>query len=598
MAAEQSPFDDEAPGDPLLGSLIDGRFRVMKLIGEGGMGRVYDALHEGLGRPVAIKVLGAAWASDEQAIRRFQREARTASSIGHRAIIDISDLGRLDDGRPYLVMERLHGDSFADLLDEHGRLEAERVAHLVGEVASALDAVHARGIVHRDIKPENLITVADPEGGAEQVKLLDFGLAAFALPGAETARLTRHGQMHGTPHYMAPEAAGENLPDYRADVYSLAVVAFELLTGSVPFDSNNPLQILTRRMHEDPPTMREQAGLDLGDALERVLARGLARDPQHRYASAGELAWDLMAAVRATPDDVLRVSGTLPKASREHFPATMEEDVAAVPATRSSHPPLDPGSPLASGVVRSDADAAGLLRSRNVWASAAVALLVTGAVAAVLLTRGTDSTPDGTSTTPSSPVTRSAQPETPAPAIPPDEPPSREATPHEESSSGSDTEGEDDKETQAADEETTADPGEAEERDTQTNAERRRAARRARKRRAAREADEPTGEPDEAAPSSDEQAPSLAKTDRARARELVQEGQSMLVQGRLPDAIAKFREATMAHSGNASAWRSLGLANERLGREPEAARAYRRYLRIAPGAGDADTVRQRLDALE
>ncbi|MFW6085821.1 MAG: serine/threonine-protein kinase, partial [Myxococcota bacterium] len=391
MAAEDRFSNDPPIEDPLLGALLDGRFRILGIIGEGGMGKVYEALHEGLGRPVAIKVLGAAWASDEHAIQRFQREARTASNIGHRSIVDVSDLGRLQDGRPYLVMERLQGQSFADLLDEFARLPAHRAAHLVAEVASALDAVHARGIVHRDIKPENLVVLENDGTSPELVKLLDFGLAAFAMPGAEAARLTRHGQMHGTPHYMAPESAEEALPGYRADVYSLAVVAYELLTGFVPFDSKNPLQILTRKMHEEPPSMLDRSGVDFGDEMERVMAKALARLPEDRYGSAGEFARDLLQAVEALPPQMLVVSGTHRRvADRGYDYETMahrrpQPMTSPLPlTTRSSHPPA-PAEFLPAADSLRPAEARPPRRHRAVWIGAVGTVILIGLAVPALL---------------------------------------------------------------------------------------------------------------------------------------------------------------------------------------------------------------------
>ncbi|MFW6050278.1 MAG: protein kinase domain-containing protein [Myxococcota bacterium] len=614
MAAEDRIGDEAPPRDPLMGALVGGRYRILGVIGEGGMGKVYEGLHEGLGRPVAIKVLGAAWASDEHAIQRFQREARTASNIGHRAIVDVSDLGRLDDGRPYLVMERLRGESFADLLDRYGRLPPDRVAALVSEVASALDAVHARGIVHRDIKPENLIALEQQGEGPEQVKLLDFGLAAFALPSADAARLTRHGQMHGTPHYMAPESGEEGVPDYHADVYSLAVVAYELLTGFVPFDSKNPLQILTRKMHEDPPTIRDRTGLDLGDEVEAVMARGLAREPDQRHGSAGELARELAAAVAHLPAQALAVSGTHPRVPGTRGPQyeTMEHE-RPVPLTNvSSRPPPAPAPEMArpaTGSLR-------LRRAKALWVGGAGVLAAGAAVLTLLLLSGGEGDAGAEQAAAASGTTEVAAPADRAGARAPGEGPaeasSGETAPDEAPEDDADeaqAEDEADDEAQAEDEADDEAQAEAEAQKAEEGAATRdrarraaRARRRAQQRRAAEARKQAQAQPAEAKTQqkegSSEPDPSLAESDRARSQELARRGTSMLVQGRLPEAIRHFRDATLAHAGNAAAWRGLGLANERLGRRPEAVRAYQRYLRIAPGAGDADSVRRRLESLE
>src|SRR5215510_1311557 len=179
-----------AAEDSLIGSRIDGRYTVHRVLGAGGMGVVYEGVHDELGRSVAIKVLNAAWASDRTAVERFLREARTASSFSHGNIVDVTDLGRLPDGRPYLVMPRIVGVDLATLLAETGPQPAKRVGSLLSGVAAALDLVHAKGFVHRDIKPENMMYVVR-EDGSETVMLLDFGIAAAMM--SSGPRLTRQG---------------------------------------------------------------------------------------------------------------------------------------------------------------------------------------------------------------------------------------------------------------------------------------------------------------------------------------------------------------------------------------------------------------------
>jgi eukaryotic-like serine/threonine-protein kinase len=608
MSAEEISTELPLNEDALLGTLVGGRYRIVGVIGEGGMGKVYDGVHEGLGRPVAIKVLGAAWASDDATIRRFQREARTASSVGHRAIVDVYDLGRLDDGRPYLIMERLDGASFADLLDVHGFLPPDRVAHLVLQVASALDAVHAHGIVHRDIKPENLIALDDPEGGPEQVKLLDFGLAAFAIPSPEAARLTRHGQMHGTPHYMAPESGEESLPDYRADVYSLAVVAFELLTGFVPFDSKNPLQILTRKMHEEPPTLLDRGGMEFSDEVERVIGKGLARLPDHRYTSAGELARALAVSIRRLPPGRVVVTGTRPRLEADAEAHATGEHTRPLPLVSTRPPPPE----------RLEVPGRASRRRRSAAAAVVVALVggVTGLYVFAsepepqpLLTRESsipelDRSPAAVAQTENEATDREA---TDHGATGP------EATDHEAADHGPSP-----AELGAA---ALVAPAAAVREEKAAHLEEQLSPPRRSARAPAARTRRPEGPPktQPAAPSPptpaptaraapaaaasaklrpNEPAPTLAPVDRERSKQLTQQGTTALVQGRIPEAIGLFREATLVFPNNATAWRGLGLANERLGRRPEAAEAYRRYLRLAPRAGDADSVHGRIASLE
>src|SRR5262245_49377928 len=273
------PRSDPAPRDPLVGTRIDGRYTVRGTLGRGGMGVVYDGVHDELGRHVAIKVLNAAWASDPNAVARFLREARTAGSLSHGNIVDVSDLGRLPDGRPYLVMPKVRGTDLAALLRKSGRQPPKRVAELLSGAAAALDLIHAKGLVHRDIKPENLMYVVR-EDGSETVMLLDFGIAA--LVASNEPRLTRQGAIFGTPEYLPPEVWDGKLPDGRGDVYALATVAFELMTGELPFTAENVMQILPMKLKTDAPRMSYVSGMRFPDVIEEVVARGLAREPNDR----------------------------------------------------------------------------------------------------------------------------------------------------------------------------------------------------------------------------------------------------------------------------------------------------------------------------
>jgi len=273
-----------AAADPLVGSRIDGRYTVFGMLGQGGMGVVYDGVHDELGRPVAIKVLNAAWAADRTAVERFLREARTASSFSHGNIVDVSDLGRLSDGRPYLVMPKINGVDLATLLADNGPQPAKRVAALLTGVAAALDLVHAKGYVHRDIKPENLMYVVR-EDGTETVMLLDFGIAAAMM--SSGPRLTRQGAIFGTPQYLPPEVCTGGRPDARGDVYALAGVAFELITGALLFPIDDIMQLMAAKVSHDAPTLSAATCTPFPPEIEAIIARGLSRNPEERYASAG-----------------------------------------------------------------------------------------------------------------------------------------------------------------------------------------------------------------------------------------------------------------------------------------------------------------------
>lgn len=584
MGAEQTRASTP---DLLIGTKLGGRYRITGILGTGGMGVVYEAQHEELGRAVAIKVLGAAWAADDAAIERFMREARTASTIGHPNIVDVHDLGRLEDGRPFLVMERLEGRSLADLLNDDGRQPIDRVATVVREIAAALDATHSKGIVHRDIKPENLIVVKR-EDGTEHVKLLDFGLAAFARPSRNTARLTRQGQMHGTPHYMAPEATGEELPDHRADIYSLAVVAYELITSKVPFDSENPLRILTRKMNEDPPRLADADGEVFDDALELVMQRALAREPADRYERAGDFAREFW---RVVFGEVLRSERPPPpRISQPMY-------VAGVRDARPSGGSMRPDAPTAQlpDTVRpppTDDEIAALHGKPSRWMAPLIALLLAGGAAGALFVWKPDVV-NG--------LFGSRAPE-PAPAEP-----SETTMPPAPSTAAAPTEAEDlegpihqpvDVAVESDSIDVTADaPPEREARPrARRDGARRRVADDEGPQRAAAATTAASAE--NAAPARTPETSTPPAAAGATAGDLTREATAALVRGRVADAIQLFGNATMQFPSHAPAWRGLGLANERLGRRPEAARAYRRYLELAPGAADADSVRDRLTALE
>src|ERR1700759_4419256 len=196
--------------DPLVGTRIDDRYLVRGVLGRGGMGVVYEGVHERLGRPVAIKVLGPGIAGDRTAVERFLREARTASQLTHGNIVDVSDLGALPDGRPYLVMAMLQGTDLCSLLQQRGPQTPRRTAELLRGAAAALDLIHAKGYVHRDVKPENLMHIVR-EDGSEAVLVLDFGIVGLISP--EMQRLTAHGVVFGTPAYLSPEAIKGAPPD-------------------------------------------------------------------------------------------------------------------------------------------------------------------------------------------------------------------------------------------------------------------------------------------------------------------------------------------------------------------------------------------------
>ncbi|MEO0326185.1 MAG: serine/threonine-protein kinase, partial [Myxococcota bacterium] len=276
-------------GDPLLGTVVDGRYRVEAVIGEGGMGVVYGVTHVTLGKRFALKVLRRDYARDETVVERFVREAQAATSIGHESIVDIHDFGRLPDASTYFVMELLEGETLTARI-RRGPLEPEEMLRTTRQIASALSAAHASGIVHRDLKPDNVHLV--PRGNdPPTVKVLDFGIAKV---GGAHGKLTRTGTVFGTPYYMSPEQAAGQSVDGRTDVYALGVLVYEMLTGQVPFDGDTFMGILSKQMFEAPPSL-VASGIDPG--LAEAVSRALAKRPEERTPTMEALVDDLEAAM-------------------------------------------------------------------------------------------------------------------------------------------------------------------------------------------------------------------------------------------------------------------------------------------------------------
>jgi serine/threonine-protein kinase len=286
---ETRPLEEEQSVDPLLGRVVDGRYRIEKAIGRGGMGVVYLATHAVLSKRLAIKVLRGEMARDEETVHRFRQEALAVTAIGHEHIVDITDFGRLPDGSAYFVMEYLEGLPLTELVQRGGSIPMSDAIGIIIQIASALGAAHARGVVHRDLKPDNVFLVS--RGNSKLfVKVLDFGIAKV---GGASSRLTKTGMVFGTPHYMAPEQAAGQPVDARTDIYALGVIMYEMFTGKVPFDADTFMGILSKHMFE-PPVPPSTHNRELG-ALEDVILKALAKKPEERYQSMDEF----VAAMRA-----------------------------------------------------------------------------------------------------------------------------------------------------------------------------------------------------------------------------------------------------------------------------------------------------------
>lgn len=244
----------------MIGSVV-GNYHVQRTIGRGGMGTVYEAVQQPIGRKVALKVLHSEYANDPDVLKRFFNEARAANLINHPSIVQVSDYGQLPSGAAYLVMEYLTGETLAERLSTSpGRLSPELAQHMAWQLASALSAAHAAGIVHRDLKPGNIMLTPDAVmPGGLRVKILDFGIAKLAERG-DSRPNTRTGSVLGTPAYMAPEQCkGELFVDGKTDVYALGVILFEVLAGKPPFSAPNDLALLNMQVSDDPPNLQQKA---------------------------------------------------------------------------------------------------------------------------------------------------------------------------------------------------------------------------------------------------------------------------------------------------------------------------------------------------
>ncbi|MGE0792185.1 MAG: protein kinase [Sandaracinaceae bacterium] len=379
--------------DPLIGAVLSGRYEILRRLGAGGMGAVYEARHLVIERPVAIKVLRADLARNSEQVARFRREATAAAAIGHKNIIDVIDMGRTDDGNAvYLVMERLVGKDWSEVL---GQREADlpETVRILDEVLDALAAAHERGILHRDLKPANVFVCDD---GA--VKLLDFGVSKMRDQGDLS---TNTGITMGTPVYMSPEQFRDSKRvDARADLYSVGAMLFEALTGRLPFEADSFPELAFKIVSDPAPRLasfRPELPVEASDLVERLLAK----DPDDRPQSAREV----QSALRATLDAATAkrehwddraahlntfAAETAPPSIRAEARATEPEERAI---SASATPPVAPAKSRSTSPVPSDAaapvtpaasqPASALMelpqRSARPWVAAVLAALVLGA---------------------------------------------------------------------------------------------------------------------------------------------------------------------------------------------------------------------------
>lgn len=334
-------------GESLVGTVLAGRYRIERLLGSGGMGSVYRAEHVLMRKACAVKVLHREMTQVKEVVARFEREAVAAARIEHPNVATATDFGQLENGSFYLVLEFIEGKSLAKLIHESGALAEERALVITRQIADALAAAHAAGIVHRDLKPDNVMLVAK-DGAGDFVKVLDFGIAKVSIEGATNTQqaLTRLNTVMGTPEYMAPEQARGEAVDHRADLYTLGVILYEMLSGTSPFRHEEFVVVLTKKLTEDPPPLPQQISSGTRELVEKLLQR----TPDDRPQSALDLISRVDALLGYSPPPslafapvsgqgaALRRSASQPDAPSAAFAATVvgETPPASAPSTESA----------------------------------------------------------------------------------------------------------------------------------------------------------------------------------------------------------------------------------------------------------------------
>jgi len=353
----------DAPAvDPYLGTKILEQFRLDRVIGAGGMGVVYEGWNDALSRRVAVKILHRDLVTNKDIVTRFHREAQIASQLDHPGIVRVILFGQLPDGNLYLVLEFLEGPTLAEALEKEGSFSTERAVRTVAQVADAIGYAHQKGIIHRDLKPENVVLTK--RDGEEIPKVLDFGIAKMLVGAASF--VTQSGLIFGTARYISPEGAAGEKVDQRSDVYSLAVMAYELMAGRAPFEADEPVQLLVKHMHEVPtPLRRWGPAMGVPAGVEDVVMRALAKNADARHEDAAAFAKALreaLAAWQGSPvRSVIPTTGmgmvTPPEVRAMRAPDTLAPREATAAQPEEPRAPVHP-TPAVNGALRAGGNGA------------------------------------------------------------------------------------------------------------------------------------------------------------------------------------------------------------------------------------------------
>jgi serine/threonine protein kinase len=562
---------DSLEADPLIGRLVAQKFRIDRLLGAGAMGRVYLAEQTNLGKQVALKVLHTAMAGDAQLAKRFYREAKSASMLAHPNILQIIDFGD-DAGLLFIAMELLSGRDLYRVIKQDFPFALERIGHVGGQILGALDEAHAKGVVHRDLKPENVMLL-DVRGESDFVKVCDFGIAKIASErDGEGSAITMAGMVCGTPEYMSPEQARGDALDGRSDLYAMAVILYQMVTGDVPFRAESALGVITKHLTEEPtpPSKRRSGGVP--SQLEAVILRGLRKDKNERFASAADMRAALLEAVGMKRPS----SPSQPRVTASHAADALAATGVATPVlgteqaasgSASSHPSVHgelaaqkaPGGRRAGMIVAALAVVGALGGAAWVIAGKKGDLPVTTEHAPPPPQQTEPTKEPPPPTPPQAPAAQPTSPQVPA-AQPVAIPPAPEPAPPT----------------------IVASAAHAQHKKHEVAKPARSAAAMAAPVAAA------------AAPSSSPE-PAVAKPSTAP-KSAFAEGEALFKSGDIEGALARYQDAARANPNDAKTQRQIGKCYNRLGQRDRALPYFKKYLELSPDAADASFIRAILDA--